>query len=133
MFLLRGLAYSYRSDIAVEREIGYGIRISGPTHEIIRVDLRNKFLVRVAGWMQEYRKYTLANYTGMIRSNCQFLTNITTFSEVHYPPLNDKGEKIRQNDVHPPIISILDSMGKAFIGIMSVLPSGTPSAILCSR
>jgi len=99
----------------------------------LEITSSNRFLVRVAGWMQEYRKYTLANYTSMIRSNCQFLTNIATFSKVHYSPLNDDGQKIRQNDVHPPIISILDSIGKAFIGIMSVLPSGTPSAILCSR
>lgn len=40
MFLLRGLANSYRSDIAVEREIGYGSRISRPMYEIIRDNLQ---------------------------------------------------------------------------------------------
>jgi len=61
--------------------------------KLLEMTSSNRFLVRVAGWMQEYRKYTLANYTGMIRSNCQFLTDIATFSKVHCSPLNDDGKK----------------------------------------
>lgn len=53
---------------------------------------KDRFFAHVAGLMQENRKYSLANYTSMICSDSQFLTNIATFSEVHCLSLNGGGK-----------------------------------------
>lgn len=73
------------------------------------------------------RQNTFPKNASMICSYCQFLTDIAALPEIHYICLVViKVNGVLKGDSRPPMISRFDSIGKACMGTMSVVPSGTP-------
>ena len=75
-------------------------------------------------------KDALAHDTGVVCPHGQLLTDVAALAEVDCRELVYERWKHEYFYVRPPMISRFDSIGKACVGGMSAVPSGTPCNIL---